>query len=829
MTHKAFTFLMAGHAHLDPVWLWDWREGYEALKATFRSALDRMAENPDMVFVHSSAAHYHWMEEHPALLAEIRAAVERGQWEPVGGWWVEPDMNIPSGESLARQGLYGQRYMEKALGRRATVAFLPDSFGHPGTIPQIFRQTGLTHFVFMRPGAHERELPSNLFWWEGADGTRVLTARVETYNTNPLNVAQSLGRNLAFRPQGEPEWIALYGVGNHGGGPTKALIQNIRDLNADPAWPSVQFSGLGPFFERAEQREHPVYNGSLQYHARGCYSVYSAIKQQNREAEETLLAAERWAAVASAFGRGYPVEPLTRAWRHLLFNQFHDLIGGTSIKNAYADAHHELGEAIGTGRRTLYGALQSITQQIDTTLKGRPYAEAYRRPRSGPGDWVTDMGDGVPVVVFNPSSWPRREVIDVEVADWTAPDLRVLDEEGNPVLHQNARTEAAVGERRRAVFTVEVPPLGYRTYRIIDEPPVAADDGGLAVTETSIENRWWRLELDPATGALRSLRDKERGLELLAGGGAQLLVVEDPTNPWGFREQQFRRLTGTFGEARFRVLESGPVRAVVAVTTRFGASTARQEFTLYRDVLEIHGRLRVNWQEQLKTLKLAFPFALGNAKATLSAPYGHLPAAGDGLEEPIQQWLDVTGELRDARGVAHPYGVALLNDSKYGADILGGEMRLSVLRSTVFASHRPDQLDPELGYPFTDQGWQEMRWALAPHAGPWQDAGVVHAAHAFNSPLPFVREYVHPGTLPPSQSFLTVTPPGAVVVTALKQAEQSDDLVLRLYEPHGRAAQAEVSLLGVRFAVEVRPQEIKSFRVSRSGRVTEVNMLEDPS
>jgi alpha-mannosidase len=830
---KALTFTMVGHAHLDPIWLWDWREGYEALKATFRSALDRMQENPDFVFVHSSAAHYQWMEQdHPELFAEIRNAVARGQWEPVGGWWVEPDTNIPSGEALARQGLYAQRYFERSVGRRAKVAFLPDSFGHPATLPQIIKLAGMDAFVFMRP--ETQTLPSNLFWWEGPDGTRILAARIECYNTNPENVAQSLGRNLKWRPESEPHWLALYGVGNHGGGPTRRLIENIRALNADPDWPALQFGGLSGFMASvaADDRERPVWTKGLQFHSQGGYTSYAPVKRLNREAEQTLLGAEKWSALATAYGRPYPTAALERSWHNLLLHQFHDTLCGTAIEPAYKDVQNDLGEALSTAGRTMYGAMQAIAQRVDTTLKGRPHGDAMRRPKTGPGGTYHDMGDGVPVVVFNPSAWPRHAVVDVEVNDWSIPELRVLDEEGNPVLHQFARPEAVAGERKRAAFVAEVPSLGYRVYRLIDEPPaeLPADARPLSASATELENTWWRITFDPQTGAMASLHDKVNGLELLNGGGAQLLVMEDPGNPWGSQARHFRRQAGLFGQPELILHESGPVRATVAIITRYGSSVARQEITLYRDIPAIEGRLKVNWQEQLKALKLAFPLALAQPVATLSAPYGHVASDACGDEEPIQQWLDVTGLARSRGGVPHPYGVALLNDCKYGADVMGSELRLTVLRSTVFASDRPSKADPKAGYPFQDQGWHELRWALKPHAGPWQDAGMVQAAHDLNDPLRFIREYVHPGTLPPHHSFLTVTPPEQVVVTTFKQAEDGDDLVLRLYEPAGRPAQAEVRIasLGVSFAVAAGPHQIKSYRITRSGAVREVNFLEEP-
>jgi alpha-mannosidase len=827
---KAITFHMVGHAHIDPVWLWDWREGYETVKGTFRSALDRLQENPDMVFVHSSASHYQWMEHHPQMMQEIRDAVARGQWEPVGGWWVEPDVNIPSGEALARQGLYGQRYFEKAIGKRARVAFLPDSFGHPGTLPQLFKQAGMDYFVFMRPGKNEIDLPSNLFWWESPDGTRVLTARVECYNTNPETVDMSLTRNLDWRPEDAPEWIGIFGVGNHGGGPTKKAIANLRELQASPDWPTLKFGRLDKFFDGARGRQHPVVSHELQHHARGCYSAYSPIKTLNRKAENLLLTAEKFAVFAGAHGYAYPGKELTGAWHNVLFNQFHDILAGSSIPSAYEDSKNEMGEALAVGGRALYGAMQTIAQQINTVSGRGEVGAPIRRVRWSPSEWTVDLGDGVPVVIFNPSPWPRREVFEVETNDWGYPDVRILDHENRPVLSQLGVPESETGARPHVIFTAEVPAMGYRVYRMVDEPALEVDPAGplLKVTATELENDWWRLTLDPATGALKSLYDKKQKLELLAGAGAQLLVIDDPTDTWGHGIVAMRHLAGTFSSPVVEVLESGPVRATLRIASTFGRSTAVQTISLYRQTPQIEGRLTVDWHEQHKALKLAFPFAVRDARATFSAPYGHVERAAAGEEEPVQDWLDVSGKVGDEQGQGHAYGIGVLNDSKYGADVMGGEARITVLRSPVFAHHDPSKLKPGRHYPYQDQGEQSMRWALVPHTGPWQEAGVVQAAHDLNTPLPFVREYAHEGTLPKEQSFLTVTPTDAVIVTAVKQAEESDDLVVRLYEPHGRAASAEVSVAGVKFPVTAGAHQVKTYRVGRAdGSVKEVNFLEE--
>ncbi len=545
---KNLTFHLIGHAHIDPVWLWDWREGHETVKATFRSALDRLREHPDMVFVHSSAAQYSWMEQHPQLLAEIRDAA-RGQWEPVGGWWVEPDVNLAHGEAIARQALLGQRTFERLLGRRARIGFLPDSFGHPGSMPQLLVQSGLDAFVFMRPGANELELPSNLFQWEGLDGTRILSARVECYNSSPTQIHTSLERNLAWRPERLKHWLGLFGVGNHGGGPTRRAIANIRELAQDPDWPTLQLNSLSGFFGKVREEQVPVFSGELQHHARGCYAAVSDIKRLNRQAEHALLRAEKLAVLAADAGHVYPHGPLTHAWKGLLFNQFHDILAGSSLERAFEDAFHQLGEVLSIADRVTFAAVQAIADQVDTRLRGREADEVIRSLHWDSAGWVTDYGDGVPVLVFNPAGHARDEAVELELNDWHTEHLRLIDDAGRDVSTQRLRPESVNGSGRpRFVFRAQLPAFGYRLYRVLDEPvPEVVPEPLLTATPDRLENDRWTLLFEPETGGLRCLIDKASGLDLLAGTGAQLQVVRDDTDTWGHGARAFRQLVGVFG------------------------------------------------------------------------------------------------------------------------------------------------------------------------------------------------------------------------------------------------------------------------------------------
>ncbi len=830
--NPAVTFHLVGHAHIDPVWLWDWREGVETVRATFRSALDRLHENPDMVFAHSSAAQYAWLEHFPDLLAEVRAAVERGQWEVLGGWWVEPDVNLPHGEALARQALHGQRTFQRLLGRRASVGFLPDSFGHPATLPQLLALSGLDAFVFMRPNAAELELPQNLFRWVGIDGTSLLSARIEAYSSNPHHVESSLERNLHWRPADAAHWLGFYGVGNHGGGPTKRSIENLRRLNADPNWPTLKMDSCAAFFGAVRGEALPTYAGELQHHARGCYSAVSEIKRLNRHAEHRLLRAEKLAVLAGTFGYAYPQAELERAWKRLLFNQFHDVLAGSSIARAYDDAREQLGEALATASEVEFFAMQSVAAQVDTRQNAVDVPEVIRSVRWDGPTWVTDYGDGVPILVFNSSGTPRREALEIELNDWHTPDLKLTDDQGQELAYQQLQPESLNGGRPRFVFMADLPSGGHRLYRALAQAPAPVAETGLRVSTHSngnitLENAFLSAEISAGSGSLRRLYDKVRGLEWLAGHAAQVQVVSDATDTWGHGLTHLRELTGLFGEATLQVLSSGPLRATVRAATRWGRSWVTQDYTLDASAGHLAGRVELDWNERHSAAQLVFPLALSQVEATFEVPYGCAVRPPDGQEEPVGSWLNVSGALRDARGQLHPAGAALMTDCKASASVLGGEMRLTLARSPIYAHHDPATPQPGRPYTHTDQGRQELRWQLRLHTGDWRTAAIPAHAEHFNQPLTFTREHVHAGELPPLLSLLHLEGLETVNLSALKRAEEGDALIFRLHEWAGQSGQGTLVWNGQRLAVQIRPHQVLSLRLEPGGRLQLVNFVED--
>ena len=798
------TLYMIGNAHIDPVWLWRWQEGFHEVRATFRSALDRMKEYDDFVFVSSAAQYYEWVEHSdPAMFAEIQQRVTEGRWQIVGGWWIQPDCNIPSGESFVRQALYAQRYFKQKFGVTAKVGYNVDSFGHAGTLPQILKKSGLDYYVFMRPSPPEKGLPSRLFWWEADDGSRVLTFRILfEYLTWDKEVDLHVRRHMEELKPPYDDLMCFYGVGNHGGGPTKANIESIRRLNDDPGYPTLLFSTPERYFADVEAKNLPlpVVHDDLQHHASGCYAAHSGIKQWNRQSENLLIAAEKFAAIAAhVASQPYPTD-FAHAWKGVLFNQFHDILAGTSLESAYDDARHLFGEAMAIAGRNLNYATQALAWNINI-----PYEEGAR-----------------PMVVFNPHAWASRINVEDEFGAVRPNDV-LLDDEGSEVPYQIIQSEATSGGRNRLSWVADLPALGYRTYRLVPRE-TRAEFPKVEASDTTAENNRFRLEIDPETGWIKSLRDKLRGLEVFAGAAAVPVVIDDPSDTWSHNVFSFDKAIGEFRAQRVRLVEHGAVKATIRVTSIWGGSKLIQDFSVYRDLDQIDVAVTVDWREQMKMLKLRFPVHVHFHKATYEVPYGSIERFANGEENPGQNWIDVSGTARDA-GVV--YGCTILNDAKYSFDVRNRDIGMTVLRSPIYAHHDPRVPDPNGHYSYIDQGIQRFSYTILSHDGSWERSGTVRRAAELNQRPVVINATSHAGILPQSLSFASIEPEN-LILSVVKQWEDGDDLIIRAYETAKIATHGKICILGRTFEADFGAAEIKTFRVPRDAAqpVVETNLLE---
>ena len=810
-----YRFHMIGNAHIDAPWLWPWPEAMSVVHSTFRSALDRMNEYPDFTFTASSAQFYEWVAAtDPTMMEEIRKRVAEGRWEVVGGWWIEPDVNVPNGESLVRQGLYSQRLFQQLFGRAAQIGYNPDSFGHPGTLPQILKLQGLHGYVFMRPQAHEKKLPADLFWWEGADGTRVLTYRIPYSYGFSENLHDRLRDFILNLQEPTKSLMVFYGAGDHGGGPAKENIQSLLDMQKQTGAPTILFSTPDHYFDEVvgAVREPPlqtlpVVADDLQHHSVGCYTAMSEIKKDNRTTEAALATGEKMAALASALaGFDYPRVDFTAAWKKVLFMQFHDSMAGTALPEHYVVSRHAYGYALEVANQATNLAAQKIAWQIPTQDPDSEY-----------------------LVAFNPHAWDAVLNVEYDLGwefEYRAGEQgnsRLEDEHGNSVPHQWAQASTVVDDRVKLVFRAPLPAFGYRQFRLrraeSAPPPVSA----VHATEREVENEHLRVTF--ADDGTLSIYDKDSGAEVFRGGrgGARAVVLDDHSDTWSHGVRAYTKEVGAFGSARFRVLENGPLRATVRVRTSYGDSSLQTDWMLYADARTLEARVALDWHEHQKILKLSFPVDVQDPRPTYEIAYGYKVRQANGSEDPGQRWIDLSGER-----AGKEYGLAVINDAKYGYSVQDNDMRISVARSAVFAQHDPRKLQPNGEYIWQDQGEQTFRMLLLPHAGAWQDAGVVRLAEELTAPVPVLYQGIHPGNRPLSASFLSVDAPN-VVVSVVKKGEDGDDLIIRCYETAGRPTKAslDLGLVKRRWTGTFRPLEIKTLRVPLAGgEIREVNVLE---
>lgn len=814
---KQYRIHMIANAHIDAMWLWPWQEGASIVMSTFRSVLQQMRENPDFTYTASAAQYYEWVAEtDPKMLEEIRQRVEEGRWSIVGGWWIEPDVNMPNGEALIRQGLYGQKVFQRLFGRTVRVGYNPDSFGHPGTLPQILKLQRMEDYVFWRPQPDNKQLPADLFWWEGPDGTRVLVFRILYSYADFGSVETRLRKIVEEMREPTTDLMDFYGVGDHGGGATKLNIASIQGVRNQPGAPTLILSTPDHYFEEVRLKpglELPVVHDDLQHEFVGCYTAMSEIKKNNRQAELLLMAGEKLSALASVVaGYEYPRQAFDAAWKKVLFMQFHDSLSGTARPEHYVTARNAYGYAMDVASYSLYRAAEKIVWQVPADDPESSY-----------------------LVVFNPHAWPAT--LDVEYdLDWTpAEPSFVEDTRGERVAHQ--WTQASVvdaytwwpksGERNKLLFRAPLPAFGYQQFRLRHAKSASESNSAVHATAQGIENEYLRVRF-LEDGSI-DVFDKDVGQHLFQQGmgGQRGVVVDDPSDTRGNGVQAYNNAVGAFGQVRCHVLENGPVRACVRVYTAYGASSLQTDWLLYAGTRNLEARVTLDWHEHMRMLKFSYPVDIEEAQPTYEIAYGHIVRKNEGLEDPGQRWVDVSGRRGN-----RIYGLATINDAKYGYSVQGSDLRVSIARGVVYAWENPtptaNKLNPGVEYHWQDQGLQSFRILLVPHGGTWQDAGVVRAAEEFTTAVPVVYQGIHPGTRPQSVSFLSVDVPN-VVVSVLKKAEDGEDLIVRCFETAGQStiATLDLQLVKQRWKGSFRASEIKTLRVPvTGGEIREVDALE---
>lgn len=814
------TLYLIGNAHLDPVWLWQWQEGFSEIKATFQSALDRMDEYDDFIFVCAGASFYQWVEDNnPAMFERIKERVKEGRWQVVGGWHLQPDCNLPSGEAFVRHSLYSQRYYKETFGQICTTGYNVDSFGHNYTIPQILKKSGMNNYVFMRPGARETALPDPLFWWEGPDGSRVLTFRIldDHYNNSFRTLERVINDAVVKEGMNTDQMMMFYGVGNHGGGPTIQALEMIHRMQKDKGEDKLFISSPDAYFQdrREETLDYPVWTSDIQHHAPGCYSTHFEFKKQHRKVEQMLMAAERWNTLGQlALGYRNDNVKFKEAWQTVLFNQFHDIMGGCSLEASLKDAETAMSYAEHMTAQSFNGTLQSFSWAINTHIPGA------KRSKEVSGRVWQFEDYGVPFVVFNPLPFD----VTVPVFMDLEPE-RITTHDGQDVTIQKVAGRYILNKNNPGtIFMAQLPALGYTTYwlHMPKERPEYVPAKALELN-TVLENEWTRLEINPDTGLITSLVDKRSDLQLIQSVGAKPIVMnENSHDTWGHGSKYFDDIIGMFQMTSIERIEDGPVRSTIRVKYEYNQSQLRQDFHLYSDSPDPVVDLRVNWQEKHRILKLDFDIKASNPMATYSMPYSHITKECTGLEEPGHMWMD----LSDDQGQGA--GLALATDARYSYCAACNHMRLNVVRSPIFADHeaytiRTDDMER------MDQGIHHMKYTLVPHSGCWKSSGIVQKALMLNNPAQQIHETYHEGPLPQTMRYVNISDDN-VILSVLKPHEEegSEAFVLRLYETIGQhtTTTVDIPLLNLNAEINMSAFEIKTLLVTKDGQFQEVNLLE---
>ncbi|MBF0787401.1 MULTISPECIES: alpha-mannosidase [unclassified Streptococcus] len=743
------TVTTIGHTHIDVAWLWRLKHTREKAARSFATVLRLMEEYPDYIFLQTQPQLYQFIkEDYPELFDKIKERVAEGRWEVDGAMWLEADCNIPSGESLTRQILHGSQFIRNEFQKEVHYLWLPDVFGYSWALPQILKKSGIDTFMTTKISWNQfNRMPHDTFIWKGLDGSEVLTHFITTPEPGEENEWESnwyytyngelepetvLGVYEAYRDKNINQNLLIsYGFGDGGGGVTRDMLEKRRVMDQLPGLPYVKtgraddyFATLQETFKQTSQYIH-TWDGELylEYH-RGTYTSQAFVKKMNRQCELFLRRLEYLFSLLDMKGyANYPQKELYTLWETVLRNQFHDIIPGSSIREVYQDYRLEMGQVVERCHRLLSGVRMSSSA----------------------------------MTVCNTSTWERTSILELPLAPL---GYNYIDSAGKPLLSFNAEDktyaliEALPAYASEIVQLSETPETG--------EPIRAA----ATVALSSIENEWYQIQWNEE-GHLTQIYDKEHQKEVLAGKGNVFQLFEDkPMNfdAWDidiFYQEKHRVLVAESVEA----LPTNPLYDSVRFCYRFGKSTLVQEMRLYHHTKRIDFVTEVDWQERQQLLKVKFDVNVRSTYATYDIQYGNVRRATNWntswelakFESVVHQWVDLS--QRD-------YGVSLLNDSKYGCDVKGQTLRLSLLKGAIF----PD--------PIADIGSHQFTYSLYPHRGDFIEGETVKEAWEINDPLGVVEAAVE-------MPQMTMTSGAHVFMDTLKKAEDGNGYIFRFHEYAG--------------------------------------------
>lgn len=759
------TMHMVGQSHIDIAWLWPVRETVRKVSRTFSTVCALMDRYPDFKYSQSQPILYAFVKDNnPELYERIKQRIAEGRWELVGGMWVEPDLNIPSGESLVRQMLYGQRFFEREFGKRSAIEWLPDTFGYCASLPQLLKLAGIDYFMTTKLGWNDtNKFPYDLFHWVGIDGTSIVAYQNHGVNehTHPKDVHEHWA---SFRQKDEiNELMLLYGHGDGGGGVTHEMVEYVERAHLMPGQPLSRFATAADFFGAIAKRnpDLPQWHGDLYLELhRGTYTTHARNKRNNRKAEALYREAEIWSALAIGDEQQgmRTKQALDKGWELMLLNQFHDIIPGTSIPEVYFTSAKEYERIFDIGQAELDQTLSAVV----TKMTGGQY-------------------EGEPYVVFNSLGWEREEIVILDAEQWRG---RAPYDAAGPMQYDLLPPETEDGAERLAVRVTGIPAFGSKTFWLreteeVTEKALTGTEGTLSAN-VPVPEQWetahYLLKFN-ARGEITSWYDKAAGRELIAPGGKgnELQFFHDtPTywDAWDIDPRYESQPAGTAELLESEVMQRGSVMDVLRFRWKLNASIIDQEIMLYHHRRRVDFRTKVDWHESHKLLKVAFPVDIVASKATYEIPFGALERPTHRNTSWDQAQFEVCGH-RWADLSEGGYGVSLLNDCKYGYDIKDGVMRLSLLRAPKW----PDQ--------GADQGKHEFTYSLLPHEKDWREAHVVREAAELNQAVVAVQAPSgQSGRLPAEHSWLHLESTH-VILDTIKRAEDGSGTILRFYESSG--------------------------------------------
>ena len=819
------------NAHLDPVWLWEIEEGVAETLSTFRVAADFCDDYEGFVFNHNEALLYKWVEEHdPELFARIQRLVKEKKWHIMGGWYLQPDCNMPSGESFVRQILVGKNYFMEKFGVEPTTAINFDAFGHSRGLVEIMKKANFDSYLFCRPEPDMLELPGDDFRWEGFCGSTIAMHRAYNSYESHRGEADEKIKGWMELNKDKETGIVLWGIGNHGGGPSRIDYEKITNLDKENNdWNLIHSTPEG-YFNELEKKDAqlPVYSGILNPRYTGCYTSQIRIKQLHRQLENELYSAEKMTSHACINGYyEYPSNEIDRAVEDLLLIEFHDILPGSSIPEVEKYSMNLAGHALEEIRKLKTKAFIALCQ-------GQEIAE----------------DDTIPVIAYNPHPYKVHGVFECE---FQLPDqnknreifaMPIVYRDGVkiPCQVEHESSNFNVDWRKRSVFRAELEANSINRFDVCIEMIDKKPEPTVKIEGNIIEFRTRDLEIDIRTDSGAVTRYTTGGYNFIDGDAFVPLAIDDDENCWAHKEKSFRKVDGPFrlmlpGEgSRFsgildgtvksvRIIEDGDVRTIVEAVLKYNHSFICQRYYLPKVGTELKITSKVYWNEKMKMLKMSIPTSLENVKFIGQTAYGCEKLLTNGDEMVSHKWNILSDD---------EHAVSMINTGTYGSDCKDGELRVTMLRSPGYSAGKSDfsvrnpYIMPQDRFsPYIDQGEHDYEFYF--NAGKSDDREKLIEREALNvNEKPMLLSFFPTGrgVKPEKLVFLKE---GPATVSAMKKGRVADEYIIRIFNPVQEAitAKAVFPIINRNYEITLKGCEFKTFVLNTAtGDIKEADVLE---